>query len=198
MKAKMFLPVLAVMALAMAGCENTGTMATGPNSESHGAAIHERARAALEQMEAADASLRDRINNAYAYAIFPEVGQAAVGIGGAGGHGVVFQQGNPIGYATLHEGSVGAQIGGNTYSELILFKDADSMAAFRNGNLTLGADAQATLVKSGAAATGQFVHGTQVFVLPKGGLMAGVAIDGQVIHYQQQENYENNNTTNNP
>lgn len=184
MKAKLFVPVLAVLAMALAGCEGTGTMATGPNASAHDTALTQRAKASLEQMESNDSSLQGRINSAYGYAIFPEVGEAAVGIGGAGGKGVVFQQGRQVGLATLNQGSLGAQLGGATFAELILFKDANAMAAFKNGNFTLGGDAQATAVKAGAAAANQFgVKGTQVFILPKGGLMAGVALNGQVIHY---------------
>ena len=83
--------------------------------------------------------------------IFPEVGKAAVGIGGANGRGVVYEQGRPVGYATLTQGSVGLQLGGETYAELIVFKTSDAMASFRNGDLTLGADASATILKEGAA-----------------------------------------------
>jgi lipid-binding SYLF domain-containing protein len=208
MKAKLFVPVLAVVAMALAGCEGTGTMAAGPNAESQNTALAKRSHDAVEQMEAQDSSLRNRVENAYGYAIFPAVGEAAVGIGGAGGKGVVYQQGKRVGFATMNQGSVGAQVGGATFAELILFRDANAMAAFKNGNFTVGGDAQATAVKAGAAASNQFgVRGTQVFILPQGGLMAGVALDGQVIHYTADNNNsssssssssETNTNTNNP
>jgi lipid-binding SYLF domain-containing protein len=197
MKAKLFVPVLAVLAMALAGCEGTGTMAAGPDAAAQNAALNNRAKTAVEQMESQDSSLRSRIDGAYGYAIFPDVGEAAVGIGGAGGKGVVYEQGHRVGYATMNQGSLGAQLGGATFAELILFKDANAMAAFKNGNFTLGGDAQATAVKAGAAASNQFgVRGTQVYILPQGGLMAGVALDGQVIHYYADNS--GNNTANNP
>ena len=177
-------------------------MAAGPNAESQNTALAKRSHDAVEQMEAQDSSLRSRIDQAYGYAIFPDVGEAAVGIGGAGGKGVVYQQGRRVGFATLNQGSLGAQVGGATFAELILFRDANAMAAFKNGNFTLGGDAQATAVKAGAAASNQFgVRGTQVYILPQGGLMAGVALDGQVIHYTADNSSSsevNTNSTNNP
>ena len=175
---KLFVPVLAAFAMAMVGCEGTSG-----NSPAENATLSNRANASVQEMEAHDAGLRNAVDNAYAYVIFPEVGKAAVGIGGSGGKGVVYRGGQPIGYATLNQGSIGPQVGGETYAELIVFKDADALASFRNGDLTLGADASATLVKAGAAAATQFKNGTAVFVLPKGGLMAGASINGQVIHF---------------
>lgn len=200
MKAKLFVPVLAVVAMALAGCEGTGTMAAGPDAQSQNTALAKRSHDAVEQMEAQDSSLRGRVDQAYGYAIFPDVGEAAVGIGGAGGKGVVYEQGKRVGFATLNQGSLGAQLGGATFAELILFRDANAMAAFKNGNFTVGGDAQATAVKAGAAASNQFgVRGTQVYILPQGGLMAGVALDGQVIHYRADNSSDvNSNSPNNP
>ena len=43
------------------------------------------------------------------YAIFPSVGKAAAVVGGAYGHGVVFEQGKRIGYATIAQMTVGRQ-----------------------------------------------------------------------------------------
>lgn len=166
---------VAAAAFAMAGCESTTP--SDPNL------YNDRAKLSLQQMEQTDSGLQSVLDNAYGYVLFPEVGKAAVGIGGANGRGVVYEQGRPIGYATLSQGSVGVQLGGETYAELIIFKNADAMAAFRNGDLTLGADASATIVKAGAASAIQFQHGTAVVVQPKGGLMAGVAINGQTIHF---------------
>ena len=177
---------LAAAAFAMAGCESTTP--SDPNL------YNDRAKLSLQQMEQTDSGLQGAIDNAYGYVLFPEVGKAAVGVGGANGRGVVYEQGRPIGYATLSQGSVGVQVGGETYAELIIFKNADAMASFRNGDLTLGADASATLVKAGAAAALEFKHGTAVVVQPKGGLMAGVAINGQTIHFVRDNAVNNSGT----
>lgn len=172
--------LLAVAAMAVAGCEST--------TPSDPQVYNDRAKVTLEQMEHTDPALQNVLSNAYGYVVFPEVGAAAVGIGGANGRGVVYEEGRPVGYATLTQGSLGIQIGGQTYAELIVFKSPDAMAAFRNGDLTLGADAVATILKDGAAASLQFTHGTAVIVKPEGGFMAGVAINGQTIHFVRDNN----------
>lgn len=170
-----FVALLAAAAFVIAGCEST--------TPSNPAAYNDRAKLTLDQMEQTDPALHGALDNAYGYVLFPEVGKAAVGIGGANGRGVVYEQGRPIGYATLTQGSLGVQLGGETFAELIIFKNADAMASFRNGDLTLGADASATILKAGAGAALQFKNGTAVVVQSHGGLMAGVAINGQTIHF---------------
>jgi lipid-binding SYLF domain-containing protein len=178
--------LVAAAAFVMAGCESTTPSDTN--------AYNDRAKLSLQSMEQTDPALQGALDNAYGYVLFPEVGKAAVGIGGANGRGVVYEQGRPIGYATLSQGSVGVQLGGETYAELIIFKNADALGAFRNGDLTLGADASATIVKAGAAAALQFKNDTAVVVQPKGGLMAGVSITGQTIHFVRDNNVTNSGT----
>jgi len=171
--------LLAVAAFALAGCEGT----TG-YSRADRTALQTQGQAALRQMEAQDPGLRDAVDNAYAYAIFPEVGKAAAGVGVAGGRGAVYQNGNVIGYTELNGGSIGAQAGGATFSELVLFRDQNALSQLENGNLKFGAEASVTAVKAGAAAGGHFDGGgTRVFMLPKGGLMFDASINGQTFKY---------------
>src|SRR5882724_7969986 len=54
----------------------------------------------------------------YGYAVFPSVGKGAIGIGGGEGRGQVFEKGALIGTAKLTQGSVGAQLGAQSYSEV--------------------------------------------------------------------------------
>jgi lipid-binding SYLF domain-containing protein len=172
------LPAVAILAMAVAGCESTGTSQSG-SPQAQNSTMNDQSTTALQQMETKDTSLNNVVDNAYAYAIFPSVGEAAVGIGGAGGHGTVYQHGQAVGTATLHQGSVGVQLGGETYAELVVFQTPAAYDVFKNGNLEFGADASATAIKAGAAAAGQFNHGTRIFILPHGGLMAGAAVIGQ-------------------
>lgn len=178
-----FVPLAAALGLPLIGCESNNSNNNPPPAVSENNNLDNHAQAAMDSMNAKDTGISDITQGAYGYAIFPSVGEAAVGVGGAGGKGVVYQQGQRIGYATLNQGSVGLQLGGETYAELIIFKTPEAIDVFKNGNLTFGADASATLVKAGAASQGQFNNGTRVFVQPHGGLMAGVAITGQKFNY---------------
>jgi lipid-binding SYLF domain-containing protein len=152
-------------------------------------AMNDQAQASLQQMTAKDPKIQDVVNNSYAYAIFPEVGSAAVGVGGASGNGIVYRNGQVVGTAKLDQGSVGLQVGGETYSELIVFKDQDAYNRFTNGNLNFGAQTSATIVKAGAGGAAPFENGVAIYILPKGGLEAGVSVNGQKLtfHPAQQQ-----------
>ena len=62
-------------------------------------------------------------DNAYGYAVFPTVGKGGIGIGGARGKGRVYAQGNYVGDTTMTQLSVGFQLGGQAFSQIIFFQD---------------------------------------------------------------------------
>jgi len=119
----------------------------------------------------------------YGYAFFPEIAKGGAGIGGAYGRGVVYEQGQHIGYADLTEGSLGLQLGGQTYSELIVFENKAAMNRFKQNQFNFGANASAVIAKEGTATSTQFVDGVAVFVRPITGVMAEAALAGQKITY---------------
>jgi len=177
---KVIIPLLTILAAGVMGCDSSS-----PNSPAQQVAMHDEAKAALERMIAQDPSLKDSIDNAYGYVIFPEVGEAAIGVGAANGKGFAYQGGHRVGTVELREASAGVQVSGMTYGELIIFQDEKSFNGMRNNAFAFGADAGATFVKAGAAGAAAFSHGVKVFVLPKGGLSAGVAITGQKFRFWQ-------------
>ena len=61
------------------------------------------------------------LKKAYGYAVFPSVGKAALVIGGAHGKGAVFERGKMIGYATMSQTTLGVQLGGSTFAEVLIF-----------------------------------------------------------------------------
>jgi lipid-binding SYLF domain-containing protein len=172
------LSLFAVATMAMVGCESNS-----PNSAANGVDLNNKGQIALKGMTAQDPHLQDLINNSVGYVIFPEVGQGAVGIGGASGQGVVYQNGRPIGTVKLTQVSVGLDLGGQTYSELIVLQDDKALNRITNDSLEFGAQTHATFVKAGAAAATQFDNGVAVFLLPKGGLEVGAAVSGQKFHF---------------
>jgi len=179
MAAKLYLPVLAVAALAMAG----GCETNSPNSPAANTNLNGRTQTALQQMTAQDPHLQDMLNNSVGYVIFSDMGSAAVGIGGASGEGVLYQNGQQVGTVKVGQVSVGPQVGGESYSELIVFQNENSLNRLKNNSLEFGAEANATIIKAGADASTQFSNGMAIFVLPKGGLMAGANINGQKFTY---------------
>jgi lipid-binding SYLF domain-containing protein len=88
------------------------------------------------------------------------------------------------GYVELRQGSVGPQLGGQTYSELLVLRDPYDIDRLKAGAFDIGASATAVVLTTGAAANAALSTGATVFVLPRGGLMAGVSISGQQIAYR--------------
>ena len=135
-------------------------------------------------MTAKDASLRDLVDRSPGYAVFPDVGKAGAIIGGAYGRGVVYEHGRPTGYTEMKQASIGAQLGAQDYSELIVFENDASLARLKSGDFDVGAEATAVALKSGAAKAATFQGGAVVFTLPRGGLMASAAVRGQKLNFQ--------------
>jgi lipid-binding SYLF domain-containing protein len=62
-------------------------------------------------------------DKAYGYAVFPKITKGAVGIGGAGGKGVVFKNHEPTGQSSMSQATIGFQLGGQQYKEVIFFEN---------------------------------------------------------------------------
>jgi hypothetical protein len=138
-------------------------------------------------MIAKDPSLRDFIDRATGYAIYPNVGKAGVGIGGAYGRGVLYEHGRPTGYTELKQGSVGVQLGAQSYAELIVFENEAAINRIKSGDFDVGAEASAVALKANAAKAATFQGGAAVFQMSRGGLMAAAAINGQKLNYQPMD-----------
>ena len=157
----------------LGGCDSTP--ATRESSE----AKIEQAQATLETMMKKDPSIRSAVADAYGHVVFSTVGSGALIIGGEGGGGVVFEGGTPWGTATLAKGSIGLQVGGESYSELIILLTRESFDRFTTGEFTFTAEVSATAVKANAAAEAPVIDGAKVLTMAKGGLIASAAVGGQ-------------------
>lgn len=193
---KIILPLLFVVGGGFGFGGLVGCDTSTPNSPAQQTAMHDEARVALERMEAQDPSLTNRVNNSAGYVVFPEVGNAAVGVGGAYGQGYVYENGKRIGHVKMTEASVGLQVGGDSYAELIIFQDQKPLNRLMNNSFEFGSDAKATVVKAGAAGAAEFSNGTQVYVMSKGGLFAGVALNGQKFKFTGNGNNNSAQNTN--
>lgn len=130
-----------------------------------------------------DPSLDGFTRKGYGYAYFPEVGKGGFIIAGAHGNGVVYEQGQHVGYAELTEGSLGLTVGGQKYSELIVFENKAAMDRFKRSEMSFGANANAVIAETGAGTTEPFVDGVVVFVRPIAGAMAEASVGGQHVKF---------------
>lgn len=139
---------------------------------------------AMAEFTKADPKLQKEIDRAAGYAIFPSVGKGAIGVGGARGKGWVYRGGTLIGETTLTQVTIGLQLGGQAYRELILFKDGTALDDFCRGNFELSAQASAVAVTAGASTNLKYNGGVAILTMAKGGLMYEASVGGQKFSYK--------------
>ena len=132
-------------------------------------------------------NLKKFFKKSNAYAVFPDVVKGGMGIGGARGSGEVFQNCQAIGSTTMTQLSVGFQLGGQAFSQIIFFKSQRDTDRFTQGNFEFGASASAALIKEGAATEAAYSDGVGVLTLSKGGLMYEASIGGQKFSFSPYE-----------
>ena len=143
--------------------------------------------------------------NSYGYAVFPTIGKAGWVVGGSYGKGQVYRGGKVTGKASVFEGSIGFQFGGEAFSEIIFFENKQAYDKFTSGSFEFGATAQAVVItagaqakagsagasagasagpKTGVQAEAQYVNGMATFVHSKGGLMYELSLGGQKFKFE--------------
>lgn len=179
---------LCLIALAF-GCRTTPKSAEAKEDLKSGAAR------AVERMTAADSDLQAVIDSGHGYAAFPKIGKGGVIVGGAYGRGIVYEQDTMIGFADMTQASIGAQLGGQTYSELIVFENKAALDRFRQNKLEVSANASAVILEEGAAKAATFENGVAIFIQPRAGAMAEASVGGQKFTFVADENARRNATT---
>jgi len=149
----------------------------------------------------------DFFQKSYAYAVFPTIGKAGLGIGGAGGTGRVYEKGNYVGDVSMSQISVGFQAGGQAYSQIVFLQDKRSFDEFTSGEFAFGAGVGAIAITASASASagttgataaasggkrdattaGNYYKGMAVFTIAKGGLMYEASLAGQKYSYKPRK-----------
>jgi len=142
-------------------------------------------------------------NDSYGYAVFPTIGKGGIGIGGAYGKGRVYEKGKYVGDTEVAQVTLGFQLGGQAFSQIIFFEDQRAFKEFTSGNFEFGAQASAVAITAGASAAatttgnsagisagrndantkGSYHRGMATFTVAKGGLMYEATIGGQKFKY---------------
>lgn len=168
-------------ALFSTGCE------TAPKTAAERGAIQDDSSNAIARARRTDPTLAVLLDMSAGYAVFPTVGKGAVGVGGAYGRGVLYEGGKFVGYCDLSQGSIGFQLGGQSYTEILVFEDQPAIDRFKSGKLAFAAQATAVALKSGAGANAKFADGVAVFTMNEAGLMYEASIGGQQFTYQPKD-----------
>jgi lipid-binding SYLF domain-containing protein len=157
----------------------------------------------VEQFRNAPES-RGFFRHSYGYAVFPVIGRAGIGLGGAHGRGRVYRGGTHVGNTRVSQVTLGLQLGAQSYSQIIFFEDERAFREFTGGNYEFGAQAQAIAITASASASantaggatggattgpgevataGAYHRGMAVFTVARGGLMYEASIGGQKFSY---------------
>jgi len=175
---------VAFIAAGLVGLLTLAACTTAPDSAEGKHELRRTSADALSQAQQNDPSLADVIRTSAGYAVFPEIGKGAIGIGGAYGKGDLYEGGVVVGYCDMTQASIGFALGGQAYSEIIVFKTHDALEAFKQGNFRFDAQATAVALKSGAGANAKFANGIAVFTMDEAGLMYEASVGGQKFSYQ--------------
>jgi lipid-binding SYLF domain-containing protein len=146
-------------------------------------------------------------DKSYGYALFPTIGKGGFGIGGAHGSGRVYERGNYVGNTSMTQVTIGFQLGGQAYSQIVFFQDKRAFEEFTSGEFEFGAQATAVAITAGASASaatngaaasagtsannsktsGSYYKGMAVFTVAKGGLMYEASVGGQKFGYKPKK-----------
>jgi lipid-binding SYLF domain-containing protein len=132
-----------------------------------------------------DSKMAGLFGKAYGYVILPNVGKGGIGIGGAAGNGIVYERGKMIGTAKMSQVSVGLQLGGQAYREVIFFESKKDLDRFKENRVEFSAQVSAVAATEGASANAKYVDGVMVFTMQKGGLMYEASVGGQKFKFEK-------------
>ena len=151
--------------------------------------------------------VRPFFDKSYGYAVFPTIGKGGLVAGGAHGSGRVYEKGAHVGDVSMTQVTVGLQLGGQAFSEIIFFENKAAFDAFTAGNYEFGGQASAVAITAAASAqtgtsgssagasgtknsaetTGAYYKGMAVFSVAKGGLMYEASLGGQKFNYKPKK-----------
>lgn len=137
------------------------------------------AAAVIARFKQKDPGMARVFAQAYGYAVFPTVGKGGIGLGGARGKGWVYERGRLVGRSTLTQVTIGLQLGGQAYSEVVFFKTREAFENFKRGKLKLDAQASAIALTARASADLAYRQGVAIVTMAKGGLMYEASVGGQ-------------------
>ena len=150
-------------------------------------AIEKEVTATLQRIKRKNRDFKKALEKAYGYAVFPSVGRAGLILGGAFGRGQVFEHGKAVGFASMGQVTVGVQVGGDTFSELVLFNSRDAFERFKRGRYAFTANASAVLVKAAAAGTVDFDKDVVAQAFGRGGMLLELSLGAQKFNFYQHE-----------
>lgn len=146
--------------------------------------LQNETKEAIKALVDGNPDIETHFHSAYGFAVFPKITKGGLGIGGAGGHGLVFDNKTVIGESKLAQATFGLQAGGQQYMEVIFFEDQPALDRFTAGKVKFSGQASAVALKDGASVDIDYQDGVAIFTKTIGGLMAEASVGGQSFKYK--------------
>src|SRR5690606_17587327 len=153
------------------------------------AAILDEVSATLARLRVLHPELQKDLDKSPGYAVFPSVGRASAVLGVTFGRGILFEQGKPIGNTTVTAFTLGVQVGGQTFSEIVMFHDEAALEQIKKGKYAATANASAVLVKAAASGTTN-CGGVTAKAYSRGGMLLEASLGIQKINFHPAEELE--------
>ena len=168
-----------LMLAPMTGCS------TAPKAKDR-ATFLEKSEASTHWFEQNVPGLKNQLDNAEAYIIFPDVAQWGIIFGGGkAGRGALMQPGRGhTGWGAVSTASIGLQAGVQGFRMLIVIRDKQTLNEFKANKWTGSVGAVAVGGDSGGSVLASFTSGMAVYTGANSGLMAGFNIGLEYIRYQ--------------
>lgn len=142
-----------------------------------------KAQEAVAEFKIGNPGITRMLESAYGYVIFPSIGKGGMGVGAAGGRGIIYEQGDIFGGSKMSQVTIGFQAGGQEYRQLMFFEDVSAFNRFVSGRFELGAQASAVAITVGVSANAKYTNGIAIFTKSVGGLMYEASVGGQKFKY---------------
>lgn len=149
--------------------------------------IEKDARAALALLLEQSEGAKDLADDATGILVFPEIYKAGLIVGGLYGEGALFKKDDVTGYYSTGAGSIGLQVGAQTYGYAMFFlseegmkylEDADGWEVGTAPNIVVF---DPELAAAGKLSTASARSNTYVFFFDQKGLMAQLGLEGTKI-----------------
>ena len=173
-----------VLMLALGTCLFIAPPASRADEKKDMERLNKEVPSAIAQFKAKDSTLTNFFDKSQGYVVFPSVSKGGLVFGGASGKGLVYEKGRLIGSATLSQGTFGAQIGGQVFSEVIFFENAEALSAFKQSRFVMSAQIGAVAAAEGTGRTAKYTNGVAIFTMVKTGLMAEASVGGQQLDFK--------------
>jgi lipid-binding SYLF domain-containing protein len=150
--------------------------------------LDDQVKDAIQLFKSDSTNVAKLFDTAYGYAVLPSVGKGAVGIGAAAGDGQVFEQGKLIGTCKMTQVTIGAQLGGQEYAEVIFFETKTALDGLKVNEWAMSAGVNAVAAAESASADAKYKNGVLVFTIAKSGLMFEASVGGQKFRFNPLNN----------